>query len=323
MLILTACKKDDSNQSILEDIGKNLKILRVQYNNESGEQKYIYLYDENNRVTKVVNEKNLDTDNEPRFQVQYRLGELEVISQFEGTSDNYWNRSIISLNSNKIESIEVHTPLPGTYPIDFSGRININRTVNGQIKSVELDSTFVGGLIINDTNTLSNKLMTYYPISTQIVSFNENNHPYKSISTKEIQTVGTSHKNYVYEFDFQYDKAANIPAKLKRLINEELLHLNKFGVTNFDVKTIATGEQPWSEYGEGNWLVSFGLPQYHILEDKSTHMVSKRTTKHYKINDGGEKEYIKTTIEDFPYVHDADAKTLEINGLKIWYEYVD
>ncbi|MCZ2392624.1 MAG: hypothetical protein LC105_02035 [Chitinophagales bacterium] len=37
----------------------------------------------------------------------------------------------------------------------------------------------------------------------------------------------------------------------------------------------------------------------------------------------GKREYIKTTVEDFPYKHDAEAKTLEIDGLKIWYEYVE
>jgi hypothetical protein len=90
-----------------------------------------------------------------------------------------------------------------------------------------------------------------------------------------------------------------------------------------DINTIYFEGENHSYYGEGNWLVSFGLPQYYILEDNSSHIVSKRTTQIYKINEAGEEEYEKNIIEDFPYIHDANAKTLEIAGLKIWYEFVE
>lgn len=79
----------------------------------------------------------------------------------------------------------------------------------------------------------------------------------------------------------------------------------------------------------GNWLIFFGLSQVYILEEKSTHLVSKRTTNYYKggTNENedpdGSKEFFKTKVEDSPYIHDAKAKTLEIAGLKIWYEFVE
>lgn len=133
---------------------------------------------------------------------------------------------------------------------------------------------------------------------------------------------------YTADFTFQYNKADDVPMKLKRLVNEELLFSNRYGVTILDFFFIDSTRN-FSQLGEGNWLISFGLPQFYILEEKSTHLVSKRTTNYYKggINENEDpdcsKAFFKTTVQDFPYVHDATAKTLEIAGLKIWYEYVE
>ncbi|MCO5230915.1 MAG: hypothetical protein M9958_07130 [Chitinophagales bacterium] len=130
------------------------------------------------------------------------------------------------------------------------------------------------------------------------------------------------------KFSFHYIKADDVPTKLKRLVNEELLYLNsRYGVMNLNTRKLYYGDaSQWkSEYGsgEGNWLISFGIPQYYILEEKSTHLVSQRTTEFYHTDMYGNTEYLKTKVEDFSYKHDAEAKTLEIAGLKIWYEYVE
>ncbi|MCZ2392621.1 MAG: hypothetical protein LC105_02020 [Chitinophagales bacterium] len=130
------------------------------------------------------------------------------------------------------------------------------------------------------------------------------------------------------KFTFQYNKADDVPSKLKRLVNEELLYLNRYGVMNLDTKKLYYGNTNlWrNEYNgtnAGNWLISFGLPQYYILEEKSTHLVSKRTTDFYQTDMFGNTKYIKTRVENFPYKHDSKAKTLEIAGLKIWYEFVE
>lgn len=130
------------------------------------------------------------------------------------------------------------------------------------------------------------------------------------------------------KFSFHYSEANDVPTKLKRLVNEELLYLNsRYGVMNLTTRNLYYGDATqWiSEYndGEGNWLISFGLPQYYILEDKSTHLVSERIMELYQTNMYGNTEIMKTKVEDFPYKHDADARTLEIAGLKIWYEFVE
>src|SRR5690606_10386927 len=147
-------------------------------------------------------------------------------------------------------------------------------TVFEGVVSIMRDEGFVSNLDMKIEDGIP-AYSTYYPLLTQILSYNSFKMPEKTRSVKEkIMPV-----NDLLEFEYEYVKAADIPMKLKRLVNEELLYLNRYGVTNYDLLTLTENKSLYillsgkdlksgwgSTYGEGNWLVSFGLPQYHILE---------------------------------------------------------
>jgi hypothetical protein len=190
----------------------------------------------------------------------------------------------------------------------------IERQADGNIKS------------INQINENDDTESTYFPLLVKVESYYKKDLPHRMTTQPNLNWKSFfDYSKYSFEFEYTYTPAEDIPMKLKRMVNEELLHVNKYGVTSADAYVLANNESPLisSRFGEGDWLVSFALWDKYILSEMSSHLVSKRVTKHYIKNDSGTPVYQKTTVEDFPYIHDTIAKTLEIAGLKIWYEVVD
>ncbi|MCO5232102.1 MAG: hypothetical protein M9888_00005, partial [Chitinophagales bacterium] len=232
----------------------------------------------------------------------------------EGVADFGWMDTKILISQNKVEKINVLTKLLTMLSIE--GELEINRK----------DNKFER---IMFSDYVSNSVTTYFPIESKVLKYNQYDLPESTVMDSKF-IRNDKYSKYMAYFNFEYVEALSIPKKLKRLINEELLFLNRYGVTNADFDfflnnntSVLYGNNNGNQYGEGNWLISFGLPQYYILEEKSNYMVSKRTTDIYQIDEAGEKKYLKTRVEDFPYKHDSKAKTLEIAGLKIWYEFVE
>lgn len=305
-----SCEKDKIVVPVdrhLEDDDRAIRILKVEYQNKSHNIvfKPEYRYNEEGFLDSILMVDSNQTPNNTEWvAVSHENDQFNFISKL-GETDYFWNKIQVQTFGNLIFKILVTTPMATEPHIVGTGEISPKREDNYRLKSMELTEK-----------------TSFAPICIKINSYNKYNLPEKTSSKSDF-----TFSLHQFEFSYQYAKGENIPSVLRRMINEELLYLNRYGITNYDEIVIANEngliKSPFSPFGEGNWLISFGLPQYHILEDKSTHIVSKRTTKHYKINDAGEQEYVKTTVEDFPYIHDADAKTLEIAGLKIWYEFLD
>lgn len=324
---MSACKKDTVEKpDIPKGEDRDIRVLKVQYMGHDYNSSLIfgstnspdlftrecfYHYDSKGRLSYIVN------DDLPRVQVEYDNNQIKLInSQIENapTIALYWMNSIISSQNNKIEGILATTRYPLVTPHFMSEQIkmNITRTANEKLKSVGIDSVYD-----------MNRLFMYIPLNTNIESFEMSGLPNKVKGVISLFEDLQYPLSLSWDFSFQYNKADDVPSKLKRLINEEILFLNRYGVTNFDMFYMDSTRN-YSQFGEGNWLISFGLPQYYILEDKSAYMVSQRVTDYYQLDSlSGEREFVKTKVEDFPYKHDAEAKTLEIAGLKIWYEFVD
>ncbi|MCZ2394443.1 MAG: hypothetical protein LC105_11340 [Chitinophagales bacterium] len=325
LLMMSACKKDTVEKSdIPKDDDKDIRVLKVQYIGHDYSEDFVfdppspmytrtctYHYDKDGRLSNIKNDDIL------RVQVEYGHEQITVTNEVEQGSRYacYWDNSTINYQNNRIDNIIVNVFSPGFWAMEafkLRRKMNIRISPDDRLKSVMLDST--------DHNGSAGMGEWFAPLSTEILSYNKNGLPDRLDGV--VVTLTPIENPLLWNFTFQYNKVDDVPTKLKRLVNEELLFSNRYGVTNLDAPYMDSTRY-YSQFGEGNWLISFGLPQYYILEDKSSHIVSKRTTKHYKINDAGEREYIKTTVEDFPYKHDAEARTLEIAGLKIWYEYVE
>lgn len=343
MVFLTVglgCKKDVQqnitiNPPKVYNENADIRVLKVEYEGatgmfDEGKGVFWYHYDELGRLNKVQTEfiwhdgSTLHRDTVDRMTLLYNEGKINLFNHPRHLStDGTWNWTEFETNGNKVMSIKVLNAVQGPMSYKIEGIIDFLREEQqGRLSSVFMKPTE------------ENQASTYQPVTSIINEYNDLNLPKTSVSIDRDKDtlhfapfLGLTYDELFpgLRFNFEYREAKGIPNKLKRLINEELTHLNRYGVTNFDEYKIAdiNIRHPLCENGEGNWLVSFGFPQYYILESKSTHMLSKRTTQIYKTNEFGEWEYVKTTIEDFPYIHDADAKTLEIAGLKIWYEYVE
>ncbi|MCO5234505.1 MAG: hypothetical protein M9888_12330 [Chitinophagales bacterium] len=321
LTVIVGCKKD-VHQNIINppkvyNENADIRVLKVQFKGKGitgrpplpPERIINYQYDKDN-LKKIKLE--LPTKGVMDYvNIVYGEHGIEFYNR-QKAGDVGWEYTHVNINDrNQVEDIKIWTPvLPHVVHYTTEAKIHIERDKDGMLRRVGILREHYD----NDT---------YAPINTHISSYNTYGLPEKSVAEKT--WYFTAVLNHTFDFEFEYVRAEDIPSQLKRLVNEELLYLNRYGVINFEEYKIAGINiwHPLSVSGEGNWLVSFGLPQYHILEDKSSYIVSKRNTIIYKYNEVGEKEYERTIVEDFPYKHDAEAKTLEIAGLKIWYEYVE
>jgi hypothetical protein len=325
LLSMIACKKDVSEKiDIPKEDDRDIRVLKVQY---MGHDYFVfgdslplmyprectYHYNGEGRLSYIEN------DGEQRVKAEYDNNHIKVTNGVEQNRlfSSYWDNSNIIFQGKRIENVISTTLLLNIEPhsMTIEDEIKINRTSDGRLKSVMSE-------VSQDAPV---PFSLYSGLSTEVLSNKDDMLPDK-LETPLFYWSGSDY--YTADFTFQYNEAEDVPMKLKRLVNEELLFSNRYGITNFDLLYIDSTRN-FSQLGEGNWLISFGLPQYYILEEKSTHLVSKRTTTFYKggVNEGldpdGSKEFFKTKVEDFPYIHDAKAKTLEIAGLKIWYEFVE
>lgn len=314
LLTVIACNKDKKMiTDDRSDDNRNIRILRVDYINKLNNKpvSYIYKYDS---LGKLIRPTFLRPDSieDLSIEVVYNENNIQFI-YLGGTSDYFWHETLISFDNDKVEEIKVETPIGDHTHMTIVGEIGVFRNANNQLDSIKILYNDIAGT-------------TYFPLETQMTAYNSYGLPITSQSFQSRNTYSLEKDKGQFYFKFDYVRGEGIPSMLKRLVNEELLHLNKYGVTNYDkylIKNNGIGGSYGAEQSEGNWLVSFGLPQYYILSERSTHIVSKRTTDIYEINEAGEEVLERTIVEDFPYIHDASAKTLEIGGLKIWYEFTE
>jgi hypothetical protein len=137
---------------------------------------------------------------------------------------------------------------------------------------------------------------------------------------------------YNLEETFEYyNDDFSIPKGLIKHINGAIFGSYYFGMEeSYNLFTINSATSPPQNSNNNNafqdWIFSFGLPQ--ALNGYSNHLIkSKHIQGEKNVGfEGFEDTYIFKNIDStatFPYTHDPVAKTLEIAGLKIWYEVVD
>jgi hypothetical protein len=128
-----------------------------------------------------------------------------------------------------------------------------------------------------------------------------------------------------------YNGDITVPKGLIKFVNSAIFGIYNFGMEEssnlFSIVTV--GSPPQNIYNHTafqDWIFSFGLPQA-LGNDSNLLIKSKRIQGEKNIGfEGFEDTYIFKDIDstaNYPYTHDPIAKTLEIAGLKIWYEVVE
>lgn len=145
-------------------------------------------------------------------------------------------------------------------------------------------------------------------------------HSYSGDEIKKIQVAnyirGEEMENYFVEPN--YENNTDIPDGLRRMVNQALLGLNSIGFEEF-----SNVPDHLNFYNFLDWWVFFGFPEMQVIPSQNAGLVTSKLLKGKIFQDivMGEYQFIDvdSTIH-YPYIHDATAKTLEIAGLKIWYE---
>lgn len=131
-----------------------------------------------------------------------------------------------------------------------------------------------------------------------------------------------------YSIQFEYHSTTDIPDGLVRIVNQSILEMNSLGYDWMIYQPFYLMD--YSNYlkrGFSDWVCAFGLPKVQTIPAKNVDLISKKhiTGSRLVYNDNTDVPVSVNVdaIADFPYIHDATAKTLEIAGLKIWYELVE
>jgi hypothetical protein len=151
------------------------------------------------------------------------------------------------------------------------------------------------------------------------------------------------------EYLFMYENYnGNLPEELVRRVNQALIGIAKGPMedyifnwqldilkndNNYFFKNWPDVEQNYfseilstnPKYVLADWIWSFAHSSFNVLPEQDKIISSKRMVgkKMVDIVDGEPVYQSVDSTATFPYTHDPVAKTLEIAGLKIWYEVVE
>lgn len=152
----------------------------------------------------------------------------------------------------------------------------------------------------------------------------------KGSTYKFLTSAFIDQNKYDYEEYFEYyNEDITIPKGLIKYLNGAVLGLYNFGMEeSFNLFTIndilSPSESIFDHTAFQDWIFSFGLPQ--SLDDNNSLLIKSKRIKGEKNTGFVGDTFIFKNIDStatFPYTHDPVAKTLEIAGLKIWYEVVE
>lgn len=135
---------------------------------------------------------------------------------------------------------------------------------------------------------------------------------------------------YNLEESFKYyNEDISIPKGLIKYVNGSIYGISMFGMEETsNLFTIATLNSPseniYNHTAFQDWIFSFGLP--HVFGYSGNQLIKSKHIRGEKNTGFVGDLFIFKNIDStatFPYTHDPVSKTLEIAGLKIWYEVVE
>lgn len=144
------------------------------------------------------------------------------------------------------------------------------------------------------------------------------------------------------EVNVNYEKASEIPDGLIRKVNQAILGLHHLGFEDYFFHWIydiseehhLTLMERLNEikahpaYTFADWIIGFGLQQHNMLPEQNNQLIASKEISGKVFTDidpstiAAIYHSVDTTIS-FPYLHDKSSRTLEIYGLKIYYQILE
>jgi hypothetical protein len=306
--LITACKKDEQPTKF-EDVvegaiiseNSDVRVNKVRYTDTSfqylgalpTEVTISYGYNQSGLLTAVF------VDGSKYIEVGHSSGVVRFSIPEE---NNSWRASQLLHNGNAITQVNVKTVNPSNpvirFPVD--GTILFKRIDNMKLETIEPRTT--AGVPGAETFVTS---------SVRILEYNSDGTP--SI----LAATGVGNSFYLQEITYQ--QAPGVPNKLKRMLNEDILRINKMGGMRVDNHIESTNAFATSV--TGNWLITLGLHRLHVLSETNPNLVASIKTSRIETT-GGVQAVVESNTKNFLYLHDVDNRNITINGLKVFYDVV-
>jgi hypothetical protein len=178
---------------------------------------------------------------------------------------------------------------------------------------------------------LENTLNKYWPIEFELIG-----HP--DVADLGDVLIFNPVSSTDFEVSLRYTTAPGVPKMLLKMINQSLgdllptamsnyiiTHPSLFSAESFYWRTFGEEIPKPTSYFNNDWILTFAEPRLTVLPEQDKIISSKTIQGQYLSNIVSNQPVYKTmnSTVTFPYTHDPVAKTLEIAGLKIWYEVVE
>jgi hypothetical protein len=363
ILQFVACKKEEVLRNITSTTEnfRILKVMQTlalntpPFLNNGGRYSIEYSYSNETIITTIYNEREGPTQRTPRY--IYKDGQRFVCNFRQGLYHylNFANAIVgqndsrINIENNRISSMEDEILVNLIY--DIRGKIRYsNFSYTGHYLSE------INAFIVNETkgffqedsidpsfnlkvNGWSGNFISSYSCIDYISPFMGG-----SIVAPPIAETKVG-RDLQYAFTYE-DYNDNLPRELVRRVNQALLGIAKGPMEDYifnwqlDIlknnNNIFFNNYPYPSYVVSalqfnpkyilaDWIWSFAHPSFNVLPEQDQIISSKRIVgkKMVDIVDGEPVYQAVDSTATFPYTHDPIAKTLEIAGLKIWYEVVE
>jgi hypothetical protein len=330
-LLLISCNKDDTARITSEEIGwdatQNVRVRKVAFNLPLGsffwsmDSTYVaeYEYNDFGAVTRVkVSSGTYDSSFTKNLELNYFQDGQKIVFQnvmpscedmnlygFEFFSTELFTDGSKALRlSGKFNECTFGFPSPSS-PISTNASfsyssIGLLATINSSVNLIA--GVKVGTEIGKVAYDAKNRLISYEKVS---------NSP---LAIEQLDRLA---------LNVEYSAGDDIPDGLRRLVNQSILGLNSFGLEEsvFSIKHSVQANNGFSD-----WVAVFAAPQLQSIPAQTEGMISSKRISGRKVisvsDDAPSFEDVDFRIS-YPYTHDPIAKTLEIAGLKIWYEVVE
>lgn len=322
LFVIVACKKESAiietpNPSWSDT--QKVRVKKILVVNDSvsfGYDTIEYHYDTYGKLSEII------TKNKYKSYVHPIRDEdaIEIDYSFVGCLGYYWkfHSNKFRVQNERVQKIE------GKYDWDYlctdavfnstTRNSNFNYGQDGLLKSIYNNIVrryFENGRIESDIQNITysgNKVEKFQVVSYEFVP-----------DTIQLETER-------YTVEPTYIPAEGVPDGLRRMVNQALLGLNSIGFEEYVFYSNFAHNRDLSLVYFFDWWVSFGFPELQTLPSQDAGLVSSKRMQGKKgaYMDGGEYTFTQVdSTASYPYTHDAQNKTLEIAGLKIWYELVE